>query len=112
MLTVAGNRGMAPSDCMFASPYRSIGSWAYIESGLNGSIELCQVLDEPRPEHWQWITKRGIVAELDYYSAERLCEINAVGSRPPWECPVTIYYVEQYAVMLLVKMATKDHPKR
>lgn len=110
MLTVAGNRGITPSDCMFASPYRALGSWAYIESGVNGKVELCQVLDVPRPEHWEWITKRGIVAELDYYSAVRLCEISSVGSRPPWECPVAIYDVEQYAVMQLVKVAIKDHP--
>ncbi len=95
MARVAANRGIAPQACMISyteARDRDIGVlWLNVVSEIDGDSAWCLVIDMPQRAHYQNIRNRGIVIELDFETAKRLCNIQRVSQMPPRACPVAIY---------------------
>ena len=85
MERVSRNRGLPIVSCMVASPHHPIGTWLLVR-GRSGQAH-CRVTDVPHPRDRAQIIRRGIVVELSYPAARRLC-----GSvvEPPRACPVRV----------------------
>lgn len=91
MQEVSYNRSMPVVDCMIASPYESLGTWLIVRSRYNGAWSWCRVTDIAHPDDRQTIIDRGIVAELSFEQAQRMCGIEYYAQEPPSACPVDVF---------------------
>lgn len=84
MEMVARNRKLPAQQCMIASPLESIGTWVTVSSAKGGAE--CFVMDVAAARDRDNILRRGIVVELDWNTARRLCNTRL----SPRECPVRV----------------------
>ena len=91
MEQVSRNRGLPVVDCMVAvtSDHR-IGAWVTVTSHVTGYAERCRITDVCAPRDCGRIARRGIVAEIGWTAARRLCRVSRYGEQPPSRCPVTV----------------------
>jgi hypothetical protein len=89
MERVARVREMPPVECMISSPWHDLGEWVRIESLVNDEVAVCRTTDVSAPEDHERHLRRRLV-ELDWPTAQRLCDLSAVGQKSPRECPVLL----------------------
>jgi hypothetical protein len=88
MEQVAIRRGLPPGSHYVASPHDAIGQ--RLEVCRARRCERVVVADVPHPRDRDRIIRRGIVTELSWPLAQRLCGLQYVGQEPPSACPVTV----------------------
>lgn len=89
MERVAENRGISPTPCMVASLGSVIGDTLTVERGKTRLH--CLVVDVAHPKDVASIRERGIVVELDFQSARKICRVTAKQPIAPRDCPVRIH---------------------
>ena len=93
MEKVARNRGMQPTACDVAvTDNHRIGSWVTVTRTKTGRIERCRIVDVCNDSlgHCTALRRRGIVVELGFPAAQRLCNIKRAADRPPKDCRVSV----------------------
>jgi hypothetical protein len=93
MERVARHRGMTPGSCDVAVTNRfDIGAYVTITRLKTGHAERCRIVDVCNVAlgHCKALAKRGIVAELGWPAARRLCQIERAGQEPPRACQVRV----------------------
>lgn len=88
MERVAQKRGIDPHTCMIAFDGK-IGTHVLVKS--EHGTAWCTTVDVVHPHDRAALRRRRIIVELDFGTAQRLCNITRVRERPPRECPVTIW---------------------
>lgn len=91
MERVSKNRGLPVVSCMVAvtSDHR-IGAWVTVTRVKTGHTERCRITDVCRPRDCPALARRGIVAELSWPAASRLCQLRYVNQEPPRACVVSV----------------------
>jgi hypothetical protein len=87
---VADVRGMPHTPCMASSPYYPLRTRLRVTRLATGRTELCETFDESAPPDRAGQIRRGIVIELGWPAAKRLCGLRYVGQEPPWKCRVKV----------------------
>jgi hypothetical protein len=87
MERVAERRGLRTDGCLAAS---NIGNPLGSYVSVNGT--RCRIVDVCHPRDCKRLRKRGIIVELSFRSAKRICSISRYGQEPPEKCPVTVRF--------------------
>jgi hypothetical protein len=93
MERVAKVRGMTPGRCDVAITNNfDIGAWVTITRPKTGHSERCRIVDvcNVAKGHCRALARRGIVAELGWPAARRLCGLDYPRQEPPSACKVTV----------------------
>lgn len=88
MERVSKVRKMPLVNCMVSSPYEKIGTWLKVTSLIDGDSLDCRVTDVSHPRDRARHIASNWAVELDWNSAQILCNISRVGQEPPRKCPV------------------------
>jgi hypothetical protein len=90
---VAIKRGLAVTSCLAAvTDNHRIGARVTITRLKTGHAESCVIADVCNVAlgHCRQLRRRGIVAELSFGAAKRLCGIRYAGQEPPRACRVRV----------------------
>ena len=98
MEKVAARRKMQRVDCMISSPWHPLNTWIRLESQKNGEVAYCRTTDVSAPVD-KARHKRLQIIELDWVTAQRLCEVRRVAAQSPRNCPVRIEVVTEQAAL-------------
>ena len=91
MAEVARNRGMTPGSCDVAvTDNHRIGAWVTITRVKTGRSERCRITDVCAQRDCARLRAKGIIAELSFEAARRLCGITRYGQEPPSACKVRV----------------------
>lgn len=93
MEQVARNRGMTPGSCDVAvTNNHTIGAYVTITRIKTGHAERCRIVDVCNAGlgHCRALARRGIIVELGWPAARRLCGLDYPNQEPPRSCIVRV----------------------
>lgn len=93
MERVARVRHMSAVPCMIAGVHIPLGRWVEVVSSKTGKAEFCRVTDVTAPKDIAKMNRRGIIIELGWPAAKRICQLQYVRQEPPRACPVTVRFL-------------------